>query len=249
MESTFALEKEVKTLQRGMAGMLKMFKELKKAVEVIEKKLLLTKDDEIKEIIDTQKVIEGVIVANGDAIKRIDEEIKELTKKTDVIIQTEEAVGSSSREETREGYDVSSRVTKRKRCRYYNRGYCKYELKCRFIHPTEICKEHMQSKKCININCGGRHPKRCKWLEKEQGCRRSNCDYLHVTLASEHGYKYSCAGCKDIWTDVTSVKRHVIENTEVCFCLNCDEWIQYKDKVFDQGWTLLDEEGFLRQGI
>ena len=93
MESTFALEKEV-----------------------IEKKLLLTKDNEIKEIIDTQKVIEGVIVANGDAIKRIDEEIKELTKKTDVILQTEEAVGSSSREETREGYDVSSRVTKRKRC-------------------------------------------------------------------------------------------------------------------------------------
>ena len=135
MESTFALEKE-ETLQRGMAGMLKMFKELKNAVEVIEKKLLLTKDDEIKEIIDTQKVIEGVIVANGDAIKRIDEEIKELTKKTDVIIQTEEAVGSSSREETREGYNVSSRVTKRKRCRYYNRGYCKYELKCRFIHPT-----------------------------------------------------------------------------------------------------------------
>ena len=132
MESTFALEKE-ETLQRGMAGMLKMFKELKNAVEVIEKKLLLTKDDEIKEIIDTQKVIEGVIVANGDAIKRIDEEIKELTKKT------EEAVGSSSREETREGYDVSSRVTKRKRCRYYNRGYCKYELKCRFMHPTETC--------------------------------------------------------------------------------------------------------------
>ena len=30
---------------------------------------------------------------------------------------------------------------------------------------------------------------------------------------------------------------------EKFFCLNCDDWIKYKTKVLDQGWTLFDEEG------
>ena len=29
----------------------------------------------------------------------------------------------------------------------------------------------------------------------------------------------------------------------------CDEWIKYKSEVFNEGWTLLDEEEFLRHGI
>ena len=35
-------------------------------------------NEEIKEIIETQKVIEGVIVANSDAIKQIDLKLKEI---------------------------------------------------------------------------------------------------------------------------------------------------------------------------
>ena len=35
--------------------------------------------DEIKEILEAQTVIEEVIVANSDAISRIDREIKEIT--------------------------------------------------------------------------------------------------------------------------------------------------------------------------
>ena len=84
--------------------------------------------------------------------------------------------------------------------------------------------------------------KQCKWLGSKYGCRRSNCEFSHVTHASNDGYE--CSGCKDIWTDMTCVKKHIIENQSVYFCLNCDDWIQFKSKVFDQGWTLLDKEGF-----
>ena len=113
------------------------------------------------------------------------------------------------------------------------------ELKCRFIHPKEICKEHMDNQNCSKSNCNARHPKQCKWFASKYGCRRSNCEFSHVTHASNDGYE--CSGCKDIWTDMTCVKKHIIENQSVYFCLNCDDWIQFKSKVFDQGWTLLDK--------
>ena len=31
--------------------------------------------------------------------------------------------------------------------------------------------------------------------------------------------------------------------------LNCDDWIKDKSGVFRQGWTLLDDQGYLRTGI
>ena len=42
---------------------------------------------------------------------------------------------------------------------------------------------------------------------------------------------------------------HEIENTSVLFRLNCDNWVKNKVAVFDLGWSLLDNEGFLRNGI
>ena len=50
-------------------------KDLKVTVEALEKKTLLSEDKEIQEIIKTQRVIEEVLLANSDAIKRIDKEI------------------------------------------------------------------------------------------------------------------------------------------------------------------------------
>ena len=67
---------------------------------------------------------------------------------------------------------------RQKKCRYNNGGYCKYESKCRFIHP-ENCKNHLNDKKCEDNNCPFRHHKMCKWMKSKLGCTRSNCEYLH----------------------------------------------------------------------
>ena len=69
-----------------------------------------------------------------------------------------------------------------------------------------------------------------------------------ISLVISDDGEYNCAGCKDSWTEIACVKKHVINNKKIFFCLNCDDWIQYKLKVFDQGWTLLDAEGYLRTG-
>ena len=33
-----------------------------------------------------------------------------------------------------------------KKCRYFNKGYCKYTVKCRYLHPKEVCKNHLEGK-------------------------------------------------------------------------------------------------------
>ena len=62
--------------------------------------------------------------------------------------------------------------------------------------------------------------------------------------------EFKCEGCKYTWEDKSCVVEHVVEHKKkYFFCLNCDDWIQYKENVFDEGWTLFDNEGCLRHGI
>ena len=61
--------------------------------------------------------------------------------------------------------------------------------------------------------------------------------------------EFNCEGCKHTWENKIYVVEHFIENKKVFFCLNCEDWIQHKTNVFDEGWTLFDNEGYLRHGI
>ena len=60
---------------------------------------------------------------------------------------------------------------------------------------------------------------------------------------------YKCVVCMNTWNDKTCIKEHVIKNIRTFVCLNCDDWILEKDKVYEQGGSLLDKEGYLRKGI
>ena len=240
--SMTAVEGEVKILKKHMGGIVQMLKELKSTVEVLGKKNTKEENVEIQEILDAQKVIDEVIVANADAIKRINKEIKELSEK-----ESHRNLSNDALENVVSDSDQVKRNKVKKRCRYYNRGYCKYKHKCRYSHPKHICKEFLENGACTNTDCMERHPIRCKWVKSEHGCSRSNCEYLHNTLPINDSFK--CAGCLDIWNDPTCVIQHVIRNQEIYFCLNCNDWIKEKSRVFDQGWTLLNEQGFLRTGI
>ena len=48
---------------------------------------------------------------------------------------------------------------------------------------------------------------------------------------------------------VKYVVKHIIQNMETYFCLNCDDWVKDKERVFEHGWTLLDQYGYLRKDI
>ena len=71
----------MKALQRQMGGLAKLLKDLKATVDNLEKKNQVSENREIQEIIDTQRVIDEIIVANSDCIKRMEKELKDISGK------------------------------------------------------------------------------------------------------------------------------------------------------------------------
>ena len=248
-----ALDERVKALEKSMSTIVKVLKEIKVEMKHLEEKankdqdLILKENEEIQKILDAQKVIEEILASNQEAIKKIDKEMKELAEKNVDSTATNKVPDNASND--------AGEIVKKKLCRYHNRGYCKYNFKCRYIHSKEICKKHIQTGNCQTKECKDRHPRTCKWTKTHNGCRRPNCDYLHVTLASDDGHEsqahksFPCYGCKNNYDDATCVVKHNVENISFNLCLNCDDWIEFKDKIIYPGWSLFDQNGDLRRDI
>ena len=68
------------------------------------------------------------------------------------------------------------------KCKYSNRGYCKFGQKCSFRHFKTNCEEYVTKGFCSSPkSCLFRHPKHCRyWTKKIVGCHRGEiCQYLH----------------------------------------------------------------------
>ena len=118
-----------------------------------------------------------------------------------------------------------------------------------------------ESDDCVEKECPKRHPRPCKWFHGVSGCRReNNCDFSHdvlhklsemekVNTIITEVPKYTCISCDHTWKESKFVVKHVIQNMEVFFCLNCDDWVQEKSRVLDKGWSLFDMAGNLNQFV
>ena len=214
-------------------------------------------------MIKKQEMFDRTILKNSESIKTIDEEIKSIAiekTKRDNTKQEVDAAISQLNDEIRRLKLVQEKDKSRKevhvvnekavgtKCRYFNSGYCKYKNNCKFIHPSEICKDS----ECRKDKCLKRHPKACKWYRGESGCKRGNtCEYSHDTLVCSDDAKteFKCVSCKHEWTETKFVVKHLINGMEVYFCLNCDDWVKQKERVFDQGWSLMDQDGNLNYHV
>lgn len=247
MTKKSAMEEEIKQLQKQMGGLVKTIVDLKSKVDKLEKKLEKDSDNDIESIVQKQNLLDKAIAANNDAIKKVEMEIVNFSKDKEF---SREASTTNEFVNEQMGKDYKRKT---RRCRYYNRGFCKFKTKCRFFHPLGICKEYLTSQKCETLNCLDRHPKPCKWLESKEGCRRgTECEYSHATFVggnSQESETYQCISCKDVWEDKSCVVEYGIQNIRTYFCLNCEEWVKHKSEVFNEGWTLLDEAGFIRNDI
>jgi hypothetical protein len=219
-------------------------KDLKTKVEKFVEKEQLIENTDLKEILEKQRLLAELIEANSDRIRCIESEIKDIKNRKNVIPPS-----------TEKDSDDNKEVTEHKKCRYYDKGYCKYQKRCRYFHPLEICKTHLEKLKCKEKGCRGRHPKACKWFQRDVGCKRLNCEYLHVMLAKTENEAtikskdYECAGCKNVWQDEKCVIKQNIGNGEVFLCLNCDDWIVNKSAVLKSDRTLFDQHGNVRQDV
>ena len=252
--SKVSMEEEFNTLKKHFGGIIATVKALKHTVDILEKRLATKENAEIEEIQIKQKVVEEGIAQNASAIKRIDDEMVKLTDKEEQLKHRNKGIApSTDRRDIFEEVVVGNhneKQSKTKPCRYYNRGFCKYRNRCKFLHSNNICAKYLETQKCDFKNCEDRHPKHCKWFNSNVGCRRSmECQYLHVKVAQRELESYKCVGCKEVWTDQTCVVKHVMNHENMYFCLNCDEWIKIKTNVLNEGWSLLDEAGNLRCDI
>ena len=306
------LEEKLTTLQSHFGAIISTVKDLKCNVEDLKRKFVETKMGDVKEIIETQRVIDEVVVANSDAIKQlksefrqmkctecavendkgtaqnedaikeilekqkgidesifknsdsikiIDEEIKNIVSEKnqkDMSKQEIDAAINKLNEEiqrikernkehkpTEEISPVSDKSKKKPRCKYFNVGYCKYKMNCKFTHTTKVCQDNVGGK-CEDNKCPKRHPKICKWFTGSSGCRRNkSCEFSHDTLVSDDVQHFKCVSCKHDWNERRFVVRHEIQGMELYFCLNCDDWVKYKDRVLDDGWSLFDRDGHL----
>ena len=77
---------------------------------------------------------------------------------------------------------VQERKSTRK-CRYYNKGYCKLGTSCGFGHLDIDCKHHLAGEECRERGCQKRHRKLCRYWKSKSGCfRGSKCQFLHEEL-------------------------------------------------------------------
>ena len=233
-------DSQVKILEKNMCTLVKAFKELKSTVKILEEKINKPENNEIQDIRESQKILDKAINESSEAIEKINSEIRDLQnyKSEDNVPKEDE--GKNEKIE--------------KKCRYHNRGHCKYKKECRFRHSNNICKTHLEDGKCDQKVCQNRHPKVCKWWQGNSGCRRIDCDYLHVTLASDDEQvkahkRFPCAGCKNCYDDETCVVHHIVNSAEFFLCLNCEDWIRQKDLIINPGWSLFDHNGDLRTDV
>ena len=205
MASEKSLELQVQTLEKGMGTLVRAFKELKASVRALEDKMENKYNEEIKEIKENQEMLGNLLEANSKAIKKVDNIILTMNNENPNADQKKPEEKNKPKKEL-------------KRCKFFNSGYCKYKLECKFSHPKEVCKVYLEEGKCNQKQCKNRHPKVCKWLKRESGCKRADCDYLHVTLArdDEHRNKthksFPCAGCKNCYDDISCVVQYRMNN-------------------------------------
>ena len=126
-------------------------------------------EDERKGILLEVSILKRI---KGGILENICENVERVLK--DLVVLT---VQNNDKGETTE-----TQKKDRKKCRYFNRGYCKYRENCKYDHPAVICHDYLQDGSCRKNACNERHPKSCKnWRRSPEGCHRAEtCQYLHI---------------------------------------------------------------------
>lgn len=249
MTKKMNVEEELKDLKKHMGSMVKLVKELKAKIDALEKKEEAHKCENVEDILNKQKAVEENLAINSENMKSVELEMNKIQQN---IVSLKQAQDEANEKSCAEAMKDAENIVKQ--CRYNNKGYCKYKLKCKFEHSKEVCQNYLKGEKCTEKSCKQRHPKVCKWWQGG-GCKIQDCDYLHVTLVSDDRKTnnahedLSCFSCKNNYNDRTCVVEHVVEHMRVYLCLNCDGWIQEKQNIMNPGWSLYDNFGQLRRDI
>ena len=108
---------------------------------------------------------------------------------------------------------------KTRKCRHFNRGFCKFRNTCHFYHNPDICDEYLKNKVCHGRDCPYRHPKPCRNVKRGEKCNwGQNCLYLHSISnetsqceenATANKIPYSCDICETTFEAASDLNSHI----------------------------------------
>ena len=190
--------------------------------DLVEKcKLLVAEELRLLDLIEDFKkkkktilrdVQEQIKVTSDDELVKVEAELQKVT----IDIKVEES------------------KTKR-RCRYFNRGYCKVGSNCEFDHSQGDCERHLGGEHCRERDCEKRHRKVCKYWDSKESCfRGSKCQYLHEYIEQKREKVIQeslekCDACNFDNYEKDQVVKHIIKGREFQICLQCNHVIKNKN--------------------
>ena len=118
MTSETLLQDEVTIMKKHFGGLISLVKDLKVKVEKMEKNLEPIENIDIREIVEMQSALDKLFEANSNSIRKVENQIREM--------ESEKTKGAKDAEveEVRE-VELKNGI---KKCRYFNKGYCKYTV-------------------------------------------------------------------------------------------------------------------------
>ena len=179
-------ENQIEEILENQNHILEAVRNLNERLEAIERKVDDDKMNDLKDILESQAMIDEVLVKSSDDIalmKKMKQENRDaltlLELKIDILDKEIEKRGT----EPNNSNEVNEKHIKKKEKdktvrKYYNRGYCKHKRWCWNIHAKDVCKIYLKDGKCFEKDCLSKHPN--QWRYFKWGCKRDkDCGYLH----------------------------------------------------------------------
>ena len=119
----------------------------------------------------------------GIEAKTVMKQIKQTVGPSEVMVKFENIANASTK-----GIEICKILNGNslKRCKWWNRGYCRESINCPYSHPQEDCNQYLQGG-CSVQGCSYRHRRRCKYWGSTAGCFRGEyCQYLHSEIDHEN---------------------------------------------------------------
>ena len=113
-------------------------------------------------------------------------------------------------------------------CTHHQTGFCKYRTQCHKNHNNELC----QTKICRDTKCTKRHPKTCKYFERNNTCKyNEHCAFSHPERKHLNSFENIKEEVKQIKYEIQELKTNTARVTKELFEMQYEEIIQLKQQI------------------
>ena len=183
---------QIKELVENQVNILNAVKNLNERLEDLEGKANHGKKNDVKNILESQAMIDEIIVKNTDDIALMKKTKGENMSAIKLLESKIDYFDNEIAKIVKEKLQSKEQNTTKKTCKYFNRGFCNNFKNCEFYHSETICELFQKNRICLKQNCQDRHPKPCRYWIRGDCQRGEKCAYYH-NIVRTYSDKYICS--------------------------------------------------------